>query len=111
MERFGLKTWPGHCVIFLGKIIYFHSTSLYPGVKRLPALSGKPDEMLGGGGGRGNLMMDWGPIQGVVVILLSSSYKGEQYNFWLDIPLATWPECGLLIPTYCLLNNVLIHVS
>ena len=50
MERFGLKTWPGHCVIFLGKIIYFHSTSLYPGVKRLPALSGKPDEMLGGGG-------------------------------------------------------------
>ena len=85
MERFGLKTWLGHCVIFLGKIIYFHSTSLYPGVKRLPALSGKPDEMLGGGGG--NLMMDWGPIQGVVVILLSSSYKGKQYNFWLDIPL------------------------
>ena len=32
-------------------MIYFHSTSLYPGVKRLPALSGKPDEMLGGGGG------------------------------------------------------------
>ena len=86
MERFGLKTWLGHCVIFLGKIIYFHSTSLYPGVKRLPALSGKPDEMLGGGGG-GNLMLDWGPIQGVVVILLSSSYKGKQYNFWLDIPL------------------------
>ena len=67
-------------------MIYFHSTSLYPGVKRLPALSGKPDEMLGGGGG-GNLMMAGGPLQGVVVILLSSSYKGKQYNFWLDIPL------------------------
>ena len=39
------------------------------------------------GGGVGNLMIDWGPIQGVVVILLSSSYKGKQYNFWLDIPL------------------------
>ena len=85
MEKFGLKTWPGHGVIFLGKIIYFHTMSLYLGVKRLPALSGKPDEMLGGGGG--NLMMDWGSIQGVVVILLSSSYKGKQYNFWLDIPL------------------------
>ena len=23
---------PGHCVVFLGKILYSHSASLYPGV-------------------------------------------------------------------------------
>ena len=28
----GSSTWPGHCVVFLGKILYFHSVSLHPGV-------------------------------------------------------------------------------
>ena len=26
------KYWPGHCVVFLGKILYSHSASLHPGV-------------------------------------------------------------------------------
>ena len=41
-------------------------------------LSGRPDEMLGGGGGRrrGNLVMDWHPFQGrVVILLVMSCYK------------------------------------
>ena len=28
----GFKTWPGHCVKFLGKTGYFHNASLDPGV-------------------------------------------------------------------------------
>ena len=39
----------GHCVVFLGKTLYSHSTSLHPGVKWVPAkLFGKPDKMLVG---------------------------------------------------------------
>ena len=28
----GFEPWPGHCVVFLGKILYSHSASLHPGV-------------------------------------------------------------------------------
>ena len=27
----------GHCVVFLGKTLYSHSASLYPGVQMVPA--------------------------------------------------------------------------
>ena len=38
----------GHCVVFLGKTLYSHSTSLHPGVQMgTSKLSGKPGEMLG----------------------------------------------------------------
>ena len=32
VERSGIKTWLGQCVIFLGKTPYFHNASLHPGV-------------------------------------------------------------------------------
>ena len=34
----GLGSSPGrgHCVVFLGKTLYSHSTSLYPSVKKVP---------------------------------------------------------------------------
>lgn len=49
VERSEFKTRPGHCVVFLGKILSSHSASLYPGVYMGSCkLSGKPDEMLGG---------------------------------------------------------------
>ena len=48
MERSGFEPWPGHCVVFLGKTLYSHSTSLHPGVQMgTSKLSGKPGEMLG----------------------------------------------------------------
>ena len=28
----GLRSSPGHCVVFLGKTLYSHSASLHPGV-------------------------------------------------------------------------------
>ena len=31
-KRSGVKPWPGHSVVFLGKTIYSHSASLHPGV-------------------------------------------------------------------------------
>ena len=41
----------GHCVLFLGKTLYSHSASFHPGVEMgTGELSGKPDEILGGGG-------------------------------------------------------------
>ena len=43
--------WPGHCVVFLGKTLYSHSAALHPGVLMgTSKLSGKPYEILGGGG-------------------------------------------------------------
>ena len=48
VEWSGLKNWPGHCVVFLDKTLYFHSDSLHPGVQMgMGRLSGKPDEILG----------------------------------------------------------------
>ena len=41
--------------------------------------SGKAEEML-----RGNLMMDWHPIQGGVKILLVASCYGNWDQLWLD---------------------------
>lgn len=32
VERSGIKTWLGQCVIFLGKTPYFHNASLLPGI-------------------------------------------------------------------------------
>ena len=41
-------------------------------------LSGKPDEVV-----RGNLAIDWHPIQEEVVIFLVTSYKEKRDNLWL----------------------------
>ena len=46
-------------------------------------MSGKLDEIL-----RGNLAMDWYPIQGEIVILLTTSYYGHRDKLPLDGPLA-----------------------
>ena len=48
----------GHCVVFLGKTLYFHSTSLHPGVQM------GTSKCAGG-----NPAMDQHPIQGGVAIL------------------------------------------
>ena len=32
IKRSGFETWPGHCVVFLGKTLCSHSASLHPGV-------------------------------------------------------------------------------
>ena len=38
----------GHCVVFLGKTLYSHSASLYPGVQMgTSELLGKPDNLRG----------------------------------------------------------------
>ena len=52
MERSGSKTWQGQCVVFFVKALYSHSASLHSGVLMgIGKLLGKPDEILGGGGG------------------------------------------------------------
>ena len=48
----GSISGPGYCAVFLGKTLYSHSASLYKGVQMgTSKLTGKPDEMLWGGGG------------------------------------------------------------
>ena len=37
VETSEFKTRPGHCVVFLGKILSSHSASLYPGVYMVAA--------------------------------------------------------------------------
>ena len=45
----GFKTWSGHCVVFLGKILNSHIAFLYPGVEMgTEELSGNPGKILGG---------------------------------------------------------------
>lgn len=80
MERSGSKTWQGQCVVFFVKALYSHSASLHSGVLMgIGKLLGKPDEILGGGGGgrSGDLVMDSHPIQGRVMILLVASYQAS----------------------------------
>ena len=44
----GLNPDWGHCVVFLGKILYSHSASLHPGVQMSTGeLLGKPDKIAG----------------------------------------------------------------
>ena len=61
VERSGFKTWPVHCDVFLGKKICIQSLSPPRSMTSTCKLSGKPGEMLGGGGGKKggkNLVMD-----------------------------------------------------
>ena len=32
IKRSGFESWPGHCVVFLGKTFYSNCASLHPGV-------------------------------------------------------------------------------
>ena len=52
----------GHCVVFLGKTLYYHSAFLHPGVQMGTSKNAG-----------GNLAMDYHPIQGGVAILLAAS--------------------------------------
>ena len=64
-----VETKPSCCVVFLGKRLYSHSASLYPGVwMGTGLLSGKADEMQG-------VTLRWTsiPSRGGVVILLVAS--------------------------------------
>ena len=50
-------------------------------------VSGKPDEMLGGGGGgvgEGKLLMDWHPIQGGVLLTLPVAHATAGWTTWLE---------------------------
>ena len=60
----GLGSSPGqgHCVVFLGKTLNSHNTSLHPGVQMGTSKCA-----------RGNPAMDYHPIQGGIAILLAAS--------------------------------------
>ena len=58
----GLSPGRGHCVVFLGKILYSHSASLHPGVQM-------GTRKYAGG----NPAIDYHLIQGGVAILLAAS--------------------------------------
>ena len=61
VERSGFKTWPVHYDVFSGKKICIQSLSPPRSMTSTCKLSGKPGEMLGGGGGKKggkNLVMD-----------------------------------------------------
>ena len=58
----GSSPGQGHCVVFLGKILYSHSAFLHPGVQM-------GNRKYAGG----NPAMDYHPIQGGVAILLATS--------------------------------------
>ena len=56
----------GYCVVFWGKALYSHSTSLHPGVS-----VGARKFNAGG-----NFVLDWHPIeQGVEILLVTSCYR------------------------------------
>ena len=62
LSGLGLSPGWGHCVVFLGKILFSHRASLHPGVQiGTNKYSG------------GNPAMDQHLIQGAVVILLAAS--------------------------------------
>ncbi len=70
IERAGFEIGRGHCVVFLGKVLYLYS--LYPCV-----LMGTEELLLGG-----NPAMDKHPIQGGVEILLVASYHRNWDKLW-----------------------------
>ena len=47
-------------------------------------VSGKPDEILGGGVGEGKLLMDWHPIQGGVLLTLPVAHATAGWTTWLE---------------------------
>ena len=62
-------------------------------------LSGKPDEVV-----RGNLAIDWHPIQEEVVIFLVASDKGKWDNLWLG-GWGTWCKHRINQPYLTLLHG------
>ena len=46
MEKFKFEIWPGHCVVFPGKILLLWYISPPRGINGYLKLSGKSDEML-----------------------------------------------------------------
>ena len=94
----------GHCVVFLGKTLYSHSTSLYPGVS-----VGARKFNAGG-----NFVLDWHPIeQGVEILLVTSCYRNWD-KLWPDgsllarmqtLPLCVFrTKCHYLLPSRYLLK-------
>ena len=77
----------GHCVVFLGKALYSHSTSLHPGVS-----VGARKFNAGG-----NSVLDRHPIErGVEILLVPSRYRNWD-KLRPDEPL--WLVCRLYQPT------------
>ena len=67
--------------MFLGKTLYCPHASLHPGVLvGTGELSGKPDEMLGGGA----VALDWHPIWGGGAVLLVPSCHGSRDESHLE---------------------------
>ena len=66
----------GHWIVFLDKTLYSHSAPLHLGVETgIGVLSGKPNEIQVGGGGGGNLGMDWYLAQGKPLHTLRSKIR------------------------------------
>ena len=80
MGRSGFKPWPGHWVVFLGKILYSHSASLHPGVQM------GTGKFIAGG----NPEMNKHPIQGGVEIPLVASCYGNRDKLQPDGPLGSY---------------------
>ena len=77
----------GYCVVFLGKALYSHSTSLHPGVS-VGARKFKAG---------GNSVLDRDPIErGVEILLVPSCYRNWD-KLRPDEPL--WLVCRLYLPT------------
>ena len=75
----------GHCVVFLGKTLYSHGTSLHPGIKM-----GNGEFNAGG-----NPAMDWYPIQGGVEIFVVASCHGNRDKLRPDEPLGSYADFTL----------------
>ena len=71
--------------MFLDKTLYSHSAPLHPGVEMgIGVLSGKPNEIQVGGGGEGNLEMDWLLAQGKPLHTLRSKIRVSHFVTILD---------------------------
>ena len=72
----GFETWPGHCVVFLGKCLNFAMPLPTQEYKWVP-VNCQPWWNARQKGGR-SIAKDWNPIQGGVVLLLIPSCYGNQ---------------------------------
>jgi len=82
LSRPGSSPGRGHCVLFLGKTLYFHSASLHPGVQ-----TGTGEFSAGS-----NPSMDWHPIRGRVEIYLVASCHGNWLKLKPDRPLGLYED-------------------
>ena len=100
VEWSGLKNWPGHCVVFLDKTLYFQWLSPPRGTDGYGQIIREAWWNVGG-----NLVMTGIASRGVMIILVASCYANRD-KLRLDYPLVSSTDFNLWNGS-CVLENLL----